>query len=891
MELRPRFLRLRRTPRAVALVFASMAAFAATVTTAVPASAAVIARPALQSPANHASVQSLPTFAWRSVRRAASYQFQLAADAHFGAIVFQGSFATFNTAATLSQAVPDGTYYWRARGITAKDAAGSWSRVRVLRKAWSAAPQLLGPNGTTVNWPSAPLVFSWSSVPHAVRYILTVATDSALGNQVIGSASMPLTTQGTQYTPSASLTKGTYYWAVTPLDAEGHKGQRSTVGSFTYAWPTTTTTAVSDLNPDPRVFDPFFSWAPVPGAAKYQVEVNAAADFPAGSKWCCTNTTLGTSMAPLRVLENNAYYWRVRAIDANGNAGMWNVWKAPDGSPSFTKAFDNLTPSIPNLSVVDTSGNALPNTASSPVSTDTPIVTWAPVPGASYYEVQLAPYATAGGCDWSQVGLHPSLLLAKTATTAWTPLGTAPHLGPTAWPVPQGALELPAGEYCLRVLARSDDDAQAGQVISDWTQINGSGSPAFDFTGPPSPPPGPAVATPAANYILPAEGTTTPRTPLFTWAPVAGAQGYYVVVARDAGFTRVADVGFTNVPAYAPRLAAQAPLSDETTHYYWAVIPSSSASGGGVSFDNPGGGDDNPRLFDKSSVPPTLLSPAPGTNISTQPTFQWTGAENARNYTLQVSADPSFGNPIDNVVTDATAYTSDSTYPADKQLYWRVRANDWIGQGLNWSQTYTFVRSLPAPVLAPSNEAAGENIPVLDWAPVQGATGYELHVDWSNGQTSNVSLTAPAFTPVQWNGVGVWRYQVRADFPTSVGSTATSGYSPSGAFTRLLKGPSRARGVKTGTRLVISWNPDFAAKQYEVDIATTDGFATVINSVRTDNTSWAPSINLQLPQNHGRLYWRVAAVDLTGNVGSFATGAFGKQRAARHKKHHKKGKH
>lgn len=881
MEIRAPSVRLRRTPRAVALVFASMAAFAAIVTTAVPASAAVIARPALESPANHASVQSLPTFAWRSARRAASYQFQLAADAHFGAIVFQGSFATFNTAATLNQAVPDGTYYWRARGITAKDAAGPWSRVRMLRKAWSAAPQLVGPNGTTVNWPSAPLVFSWSSVPHAVRYILTVATDSALGNQVIGSASLPLMTQGTQYTPSASLTKGTYYWAVTPLDAEGHKGQRSAVGSFTYSWPTTTPTTVSDLNPDPRVFDPFYSWAPVPGAARYQVEVNAAADFPAGSKWCCTNTTLGTSMAPLRVLANNGYYWRMRAIDANGNTGVWNYGQ------SFTKAFDDVTPTIPSLNVVDTSGNAVTNSAATPVITGTPIVTWNPVPGASHYEVQLAPYV--GSCDWSQVASHP-FLSDETASNAWTPLGhTITRVGPTAWPAPQQVSQaLPTGEYCLRVLARSDDDAQSSQVISDWTQINGSGNPAFYYTGAPSPA-GPAVQTPAGNYILPAYGTSTTRTPLFTWTTVPGALGYYVVVSRDAGFTRIADIGYTNVPAYAPRLGNQEPLSDETTHYYWAVIPAPAANGTGFTFDNPGGGDDNPRMFDKSSAPPTLLSPAPGTNISTQPTFQWTGAENARSYTLQVSADPTFGNPIDNVVTDATAYTSDSTYPADKQLYWRVRANDWIGQGLNWSQTYTFVRSLPAPVLAPSNEAAGENIPVLDWAPVQGATGYELHVDWSNGQTSNVSLTAPAFTPVQWNGVGVWRYQVRADFPTSVGSTATSGYSPAGAFTRLLKAPSRARGVKTGTRLVISWNPDFAAKQYEVDISTTDGFATVINSVRTDNTSWAPNINLQLPQNHGRLYWRVAAVDLTGNVGSFATGAFGKQRAP-HRAHHKKHK-
>src|SRR5262245_29507927 len=46
--------------------------------------------PALQSPADNASVQSLPAFEWGTVAHAVTYQFQLAADASFSAIVQSG---------------------------------------------------------------------------------------------------------------------------------------------------------------------------------------------------------------------------------------------------------------------------------------------------------------------------------------------------------------------------------------------------------------------------------------------------------------------------------------------------------------------------------------------------------------------------------------------------------------------------------------------------------------------------------------------------------------------------------------------------------------------------------------------------------------------------------
>jgi len=834
---------------------------------------AALAAPAQQTPSNGASVQSFPAITWGAVAGAANYEYQISADPGFASIILgsgtgKGTSTTYSTAAALDAAVPDGTYFWRVRAVDAKDNFGPWSPSRRIVKKWSDAPQILAPTRSSVSWPSSPLVLRWSAVPYAVSYIVTIATDRSLSNQVLGSAAQPQVTQGTVFALPSSLGPGQYYWTVTPEDAEGYRGTPSRIASVTWKWPTSTKPAVTNVNPNPQVFDPVFSWTPVRGASQYQVEVNSAQDFPAGSQWCCTNSTIGTSLSPTQDLGNATYYWRVRAVDAQGDAGAWN-----DG-PSFTKAFDSAPPTIANLTMSDVNGNAI---AGAPVVTDTPIVTWSPVPGAARYEVQIAPYSSLG-CDWSKVSTD------ETASTAWTPLGFASsRVGPSAWPSVQSeypsltdsaAATALTGTYCVRVLARSDDDAKGNQVVSDWTQVGGTGNPAFTLTS--QPPAGSAapggLVMPSGAYILPAAGSATPRTPLFTWSRVPGANGYFVVISRDAGFTQVADVGFTNIPAYAPRLANQEPLADATTSYYWAVIPTTGSEGTGI-YSNPPG-QDSPQTFTKSSIAPTPRAPISSVTVGAQPTFSWTPAENARNYTLEVSTSPSFGNPIDNVTTDSTAYTSTSTYPANRLLYWRVRANDWTAQGLNWSATADFRRTLPVPIPARHNLVRGWAIPVLRWSPVEGAVSYDMHVLEGNGATNDYTVNSTAFTPTLYYGVGAWRWQVRANFPTAIATDVSGGFSSLQTFVRTLPAPTGAHGVRVGTRLVISWDSDQAAKQYEVDVSTTPGFASLVDSQRIDGTTWAPNIDFTQSQNQGHLYWRVAAVDQMSDIGAFATGSF-----------------
>jgi hypothetical protein len=719
-----------------------------------------------------------------------------------------------------------------------------------------------------VMWPTVPLVLRWTPVAYATEYIVTIATDPGLSNVVLGSATSPQKTSGTVFALPGTLAAGQYYWAITPLDAEGHRGNRSQVASFDWSWPTATTTAVNDIDPNPEVFDPQFTWAPIAGAARYEVEVNSAANFPPGSRWCCGELTIGTSLSPARVLANNGYYWRVRAIDANGNAGVWNV------GPSFEKAFDSVTPTVPNLTMADTSGTPL----AAGSSTSSPIVTWSPVPGAASYEVQVTRFVEGFGCNWAASRGYEKQVV-TTSSLAWTPIGNDnTHIGPTAWPSPrtESQLEEEDQPYCVRVLARSDNDAMGNQVVSNWTQIGGLNQPAFRFANQPAPgsPRPEGLETQSGDYLMPASGSTQPRTPLFTWQRVPGASEYYVVIARDAGFTHVVDVASTFVPAYAPPLGGEEPLDDETTAYHWAVVPINAK---GEVFSDPSQGQDAPQYFDKSSVPPTPIAPIGGSEVPLQPTFRWTPAEGALDYTLQVSLDPSFGKPIDDVTTDSTAYTSSSTYPADATLYWRVRANDTNprNDGLNWSPVQTFRRALPTPSPAPGTPTSSEAIPALSFDPVTDATAYDVHVEEPDGSLKDFTIDSTSFTPSEWAGSGIWHWQVRAEFPTGTSGTVAGGYSGAQTLVHLFAAPASASGVKSGARLLISWAPDAYAKEYEAEVSTTDTFNSSVTSERLDGTSWAPDVDLTQASNKGRLFWRVAARDTRGNVGPFSSGSFG----------------
>jgi hypothetical protein len=972
--------------RLLAAAFAAIAFL-----TAGPARGAV-ARPTQTAPAAGTVVQFVPSFAWTPVAGAEKYEFQISADAGMNSPVLgtgKDDFFTKNTRATLLKTIPNGTYWWRVRATNAAGESSNWTEPRSFAKQWNLQPALQAPSsGAALTYPSSPVVLNWSGVPGAAHYLVSVASDPTLGSLVFRYANQddangPPNVAATSAAITGALAAGSYYWSVTPVDAEGNRGVATPVAAFNWLWPSATTTSLEDLDSSPEAYDPRFSWNPVPGAARYEVEVNSSSDFAPGSKVCCSGSTIATSLSPTQVLEDNVYYWRVRALDPDGNAGVWN-----SGTP-FTKTFDKVAapgmtaPSIKNLHMRDNLADpgVDQDTGTAGYQTQVPVLTWNPVPGAASYDVEVTPW-TGATCDWTATLHHWHV---KTAVTAWTPLGWSwnnqkPYLDGHAVATDL-TVSLVAGSYCARVRARADR-AGTGEVYGDYAYLtDGSGSsegPAFTFTGFPDG----NGCTPSCNvgylgagdYGVPASAATATSTPYFTWKPLRreawvmlkngsgqdallltakqeaswgnairvtvhddgsdsslddlvisggpcttktftyadgdlgalataittpgsgsdcvdasrpgasppagplayvtnaafnpGITSYFVLVSKDASFSNIVDYGFTREPAYAPRTSVNpTTYPDETTLYYWAVLPASDPNGG-VAAGNPFSA--APPTFQKQSVPPSLVSPAAATSFVDQPAFRWTPTLGARRYRLQVAADPTFGSPLDDVVTDATSYTSDTTYPADTVLYWRVRADDENLTGLTWSATGTFQKGLAAPVPWPTNPTQGESLPVWSWGSVQGAASYDLAVDQPNGTHRDFSdIRTPAASFIKMTGTGVFHWRVRAEFPKDASGTVPGPYSAIQSFTRTIGEPGNAQTDSAKDHVLLSWDPRLGAKEYKVQIASSSDFSRTTETASTDNTSYAPMMTASGYTTSTVLYWRVAAVDEDRNQGDW----------------------
>jgi hypothetical protein len=867
-------------------------------------SAAPPRAPTPTGPPAGAQVGALPAFAWNGVRAAEQYEFQFAADARFSSPVLgQGKddFLTKNTRATLKETVPNGTYWWRVRALAKDGTPSAWSKGRSFTKTWASTTTLLTPDDhAVVIYPSQQLRLSWSPVAGATKYLVSLARDPNLAS-IVTVGGRPVETNATSFTPNLTLPEGDYFWGVTPVDAEGNRGNPSRVFKFTWSWPSETTLHYTDLNGSPEVVDPQLSWDPVPGAARYEVEVNPSVDFAPGSKVCCSGTTIGTSVSPTTLLKNNTYYWRVRAIDPAGNAGCW-VGAIPqhclhpgEPSPSFIKTFDNVppvdAPSVKNLHMQDNRSN--PGTDQQPgagapgYQTYVPIVTWDPVPGASSYQVDVTPFDPTptvtfpqGHCDWNASTLTDQWV-DTTAVTAWTPFAKGP-VAPKPYPdsmTPSFDSQtlVPGGYYCARVRARSDRSGTS-DVYGDYTYLTPNGEQwAFQYLGPD---PTASTCTPptagypcATDYLLPAMGQVSPRAPLFTWKTLPGAQSYWVIVAKDPAFTTVVDYGVARVPAYAPRaLLGPRTYADEFTSYYWAVLPAGQPNGGGAF-----GGDPllaSPPNFQKRSTAPTLAPVAYGS--FGVPTFRWyppTGDASAggRRYRFQVSADDSFGTLLDDVTTDSTAYTSNTTYPPGTVLYWRVRADDENLLGLTWSEKGTFKQTLGAPIPNP-NPTGGDAIPTWTWTPVPGALSYDVAVDLPDGTHKELSgFPSTAVAPVLMYGTGVFHWRVRAEFPKAPFGLTPGPWSQTVPFTRTILAPTGAQQDVARDRVLLSWNAKAGARRYRVQIAGDTSFSKPVENVVTDNTSYAPLLSYRgfRSLNTGRLFWRVAALDEGGNVGQY----------------------
>ena len=172
---------------------------------------------------------------------------------------------------------------------------------------------LTAPSVTGGNDSQGRPTLKWNAVTGAAKYEVYRAR-SMNGDYIKYS-----TQTSTGYTNSAYLTSGsTYYYKVRALDANGTAGPWSDVVAVTCRLGLTAPTVTGGNDAQGR---PTLTWKAVTGAAKYEVYRARSKD----GDYIKYSTVTGTSYTNTSYIESgNTYYYKVRALDANGTAGAWS---------------------------------------------------------------------------------------------------------------------------------------------------------------------------------------------------------------------------------------------------------------------------------------------------------------------------------------------------------------------------------------------------------------------------------------------------------------------------------------------------------------------------------------------------------------------------------------
>ena len=255
--------------------------------------------------------QGRPTLKWNAVAGAAKYEVYRARSKDGDYIKY--STVTGTSYTNISYIENGNTYYYKVRALKSDGTAGAWSSiVSVTYKQTLPAPTVTGGNDS-----QGRPTLKWNAVSGAAKYEVYRAR-SKDGDYIKYS-----TVTGTSYTNTSYIEDGnTYYYKVRALDANGTAGAWSSIVSVTYrAASTGTLPAPTVTGGNDSQGRPTLKWNAVTGAAKYEV-------YRARSRsgeYIKYSTVTGTSYTNTSYIENgNTYYYKVRALDANGTAGAWS---------------------------------------------------------------------------------------------------------------------------------------------------------------------------------------------------------------------------------------------------------------------------------------------------------------------------------------------------------------------------------------------------------------------------------------------------------------------------------------------------------------------------------------------------------------------------------------
>lgn len=592
-----------------------------------------------------------PTLVWQACPGAERYTVQICTTPTCSTYTVRQE--TYNTRFAYTKALEDGVWYWQVRCYV----GGEWSNYSAsyqFTKSWlddgALVTTLLQPTDTTVEFFEGE-IFSWTPVIGAAYYRFQIYSQA----DCQGTAAYSKSTITARHTPASRRDRGDYWWRVTPADNQGHLGTPSECRHFFMDY-TQRPTLLTPADESIHILTPDFHWTAVKGAKRYRIQVSTVPDFSGG--FVVDSYTRATRLTPDDALENDKdYYWRVAAIDTEGNLGPWVPSEAdPDPERLFRMEWHlrppELTPTY--------------NFLSAPF----PVFHWTPVAGTRYYWFQMD-----DNSDFS------------------SPMITKNELSEPRY-VHTGALSFSTNtNYYWRVKALTSSTSQS------WWSDTGL----FQFDNPPAP----TLVYPPYYYdpetisstqLLDIRTDLTVPTPVFMWdrgvaTTPAAADSYRIEIDTSPLFPAPLWSTTTENLSIAPSVENGFALP--AGNYYWHVR--------GYYGGSPLGAYSEPWLFrfdpQQQILSPTIWPYFPSEAndvVYDTPLFGWAAVASAAQYHFQISTSATdFTAPVHEGHPLYGFYTPQERLDPDT-YYWRVRAQDSGGNYIgDWTAVRRFVITYP----------------------------------------------------------------------------------------------------------------------------------------------------------------------------------------------------
>jgi hypothetical protein len=497
--------------------------------------------PSLIAPSNSATIDfyDYPLFSWTPVMGAAEYKLQIYTSPDGWSLPGTTTTYTLTTTYQPTTKYENGTdYWWRVVPLDTYRQEGTASEQFTFRADYNPDLQLLEPADDSE--PTFTPTFRWTAVRGAQTYWVEYSTTSDFSANVKSQD-----TRNTSWTPKDALANDVdYYWHVKVISGNSESDwYPSESWSFRKKW-YIKPVLLTPTNNYQNVRFPLLSWTPVPGAARYEIQLDEDSNFyyPIYEDAYVANTFF----VPTNSKDATKFYWRVRPYDGSGNPGVFS-------DPfSYDQTYLSLAPqqAYPLYYYRPDTYTGYPGVITNPHEDRTvpvPIFIWNRVldnTGGIYadqYRVQVSTDPNFNWLDWT----------VDTENTSATPTVANPFL------------PLADTDYYWRIATLI-----GGSLAGPWSQ---TWKVRFDNTLGLTPTVGlaPSLIRPTNGYEF-AEAT-----PLFEWFPLTGATSYQVQTSTDVSFGAgyIVDTGIVPYPAYAPLqdLAQRAKGDIDFPVFYWRV--------------------------------------------------------------------------------------------------------------------------------------------------------------------------------------------------------------------------------------------------------------------------------------------------------------------------------